>query len=362
MLYLPLHRKSGAHDPVFSGAGGSCGAVFARIAQIAENPALVQEADDALYEDMAIMLAGKGKDRESFVEENIEFYTAWLDLRFTNSGYRAFLQENYPKAVRWYQKQKKKTGYEARLLAFLESRGPGDKYTAILPEQNSLRDGYKAEFGSMELPALLLSWFCLTPGFLLLYGLAYYGALYAINFGMLYSTGLPGYNAAAVFLPAFLTSICVSYYTRQKFYRLLYRKKREKILAYDRILNAKGDDRFIQGLTRVVVICCILFTVLSATNNITFYDDHMIVRDSFFSLRGEELSYDAITSLWRISGRTNGFGAWLDNPSYVLVTQTGRQIDLYEYLDLPETEEKVLPILQERGLTVKCIEVKHPGI
>lgn len=332
------------------------------IADIAANKDLVEQVYDNVKADIAAVWNSKlfepqdyiaPEVAEAILNYNIELYNDWLMLRYATGGYLTFLNGKYIKAIKSYSRYKKRLAYEERLLAFLKSLKEGECYDAVPNGLNTLREGLKAQNNAGELPVLLLAWLFATPVLLVLYLALYYLCLFIFSGKSLYNTGIELYNAMFVFLPAFLTAICLSYFMRKKVYALLFRKSAKRKLEYDAILNSSSEEKFMRGFTRVLVSLGLIFTVLLANTHISFKHNGIVDKSSPFSLRGTFYPYSEVNSLWRIEGRYNGFGEWLDAPSYVIVFKNEKKLDLYQYLEYSDMERHILPILTQKGFEVR---------
>lgn len=282
-----------------------------------------------------------------FFEEN---YYLLYHLAFATDAYNCFLKGEYEKAKKKYLRSKNLFAYEKRLLAFLQSLPPGEKYEAVPPELNTLNDGLKEANKGSGSGIMLFSVFCFSPVlaavftsvYLLIVKLVYQNALYVTNLDMS--------SAFEMMLPAIFASMLLSFYLRERIVRLIYRKSYQKRIQYDSILNRKHEERVMRRLTYVVVTGCLIFLFLSVNNNLVFYEDGFRNNLKFFSLESEYIKYDSIDSVWEISGRENSFGMWIDSRYYIILLKNGRKLD-FSY-DVPEYqfEERIVPLLAEKGV------------
>jgi hypothetical protein len=362
--FFPYIENAKRMNICFAAITNDLNSFIPKIAAIAEDLSAVEQAYICLKTDIAsvwdkeLLVSNPSADKESAEiskEDSIERYYSWLRFRFASRGYSAFLSSNYKKAIKVYSKYKKRLAYEDRLLEFMKSLQGHKYYNAVLPELNTLKDGLKAETGTSESFPLFVSWAVITPFTLVIYLIIYYVGFYLLNLGAVYSTGIELYNAMFAFLPAFLTSIVLSYSFRRAIFRLFFRKSYQRRLDYDAILNTKSEDRFMKVFSKFVISGCLLFTMLFANTNISFHKDGLEDSTSMFSIKGKYYGYEQIESVWLVSGRYNSFNQWLDNPSYVIQLKSGKLIDLYQYLEFPDMERHVLPIFQENGFEIQHV-------
>lgn len=143
-----------------------------------------------------------------------------------------------------------------------------------------------------------------------------------------------------------------SYFTRFWFYRKLFPKDYESFCAADQVNNGKGADKLIKWMLRIIVVCSLVGILLFTRWGIKFLDDGFVDNTKFFSLNGPYYEYEELDYVYYLPNRVNGFGETIGFPSYVLVFQDGREIDLYEYDDIEFYEKPLLAILEENGVRV----------
>ncbi len=332
-----------------------------RITEIAQNEEQSQLAYNVLKTDIETVF-----DKNMFKPDNdldqdtadyvfatsLNRYYEWVKLRLASKCYAEFLDGNYVKSIQRCEKYKTRLAYEDRLLAFMKSLPEGGKYDAVAPDLNTLRDGLKIQTGASELPAFFAAWFLLALPLTLIFLGLYYLFLFISSGNAEYSTGLALYNALYVFLPAIITAIALSYFIRRRIYKFIYRKKLQKMLDYDAIMNTQSESKFMKGFAYIILIGSLIFTPLLAHTDIAFYTYEFVDNSAFFSLKGDSYSYDQIESVWRIEGSYNALGDWVDYPFYVFLMKDGTIMDQLELMEYSDIEKNLLPILQKRGLTI----------
>ena len=274
-----------------------------------------------------------GQGETADLENSISRYYKWLRLRFSSKCYADFLDGNYTKSIKKYEKYKNRLSYEDRLLSFMKSLPSGQKYEAVPSGLNTLKDGLRVQTGASELPALFASWLLLALLLLPVYIGIYYLFLFISSGKAEYSTGFAFYNAMYALLPVMITAIVLSYFARKRIYRLFFRKKLQKILDYDAIMNTKRDSRFMSRFAYIMLIGGFIFIALAAHTDIAFYPYEVVDNSAFFSSR-QQRPINQINSVWHVEGRYNALGDWLDYPSYILLMNDGTKLIYTKKLNL----------------------------
>lgn len=291
-------------------------------------------------------------------ESNAEFYVddglySLFTLRLCSAAFINYIKGDIQTAVKQLGKVKGKLGYEKRTLELWE-RGDVADLSGALNVRAGLESYNKsgvAITSNKETAVVFLSWLILTVPFSAIY-LALFFLLYAFeSIGAVYLMG-PIYNFPYCILAGFLSAIAASYFTRFKFYKLLFRKDYERLRAADQVNNGKGADKLIKWMLRIIVVCSLVGTVLFTRWGLKFTDDGFVDNTDFFAVSGQYYEYEDIERVYYLPDRVNGFGETLDYPSYVLVLKGGREIDLYEYGETEEYEQKLIDHLREKGVRV----------
>ena len=121
----------------------------------------------------------------------------------------------------------------------------------------------------------------------------------------------------------------------------------------DAIQNSVSTDKLMK---RFVFLCFafvvgMLFFVVKW--NLNFTETGFIDNTKFFDVKGVFYEYEEIEEIYYKENRVNDFGETLDYPSYVIVLKDGKEIDLFDYEDTAVSEEKLIPILEGKGIRIK---------
>ena len=144
----------------------------------------------------------------------------------------------------------------------------------------------------------------------------------------------------------------MSYFTRFKFYKLLFPKDYERYCAIDQVQNGEGADKLMKGFLTVIVVCAVAGSILLAKWNVNFKEYGFVDNTKFLSLVGEYHDYEEIDRIYYKADRINGFGEKLDFPSYVIVLKNGKEIDLYEHDEIEEYKDTLIKTLKEKGVRI----------
>lgn len=333
-----------------------------RLMQIAADPGLCARAQQKLLGDIEncwdpalfdVDEKIEEERRKTIIENRVDMYRDWERKRFCDEGYRAFLSGNYEKARSFYEKQKKRLSYENRLLAFLSEKPSNQPNKTIEQDVNPLMDAASLSKGRAGIVPLLVSALVLSAVFYAVYSGVYYAAMRLINFGALFVTGMEWSHTAPLILPALLTGVALTFCFRKRLYRVVLRGRAEHLIEYDAILNTGTAFRMMGALTAIAVAVSLLFTVFSANNNVSFYEDAVANRSARGAFSGGTCSYEDITEVLILRGtRTDGSVF----TKFALMTKSYGGLELSDYMSEQELNTKLLPILEEKGIPITKIE------
>jgi len=274
--------------------------------------------------------------------------------RFASAAFLNHIKGKDEKAVKQLSRIKRLTGYEKRMMRVWEGGENGSipDLSSIVSNAQRYNDSGVQKNSIKEFISLFLAWFVLTP----LVSVPYLGIFFLVYFfesrNSVYLMGAI-YNFPYCILAGFLTAIVVSYFTRFKAYKLLFKKDYETYCELDPIQNGAGADRLMKIFLAVIVVGCLASSVLFAKWNLNFLSDGFYDNTAFFSVKGTFYSYDEVQRVYYKPNRVNGFGETLDFPSYVLVLKNGKEIDFYEYDDINEYEDTLLEHLRKQGIVIE---------
>jgi len=276
-----------------------------------------------------------------------------LDIsRFTMEGYLDYTSGKYKHAIKKYNKlQGKMTCYEQRLLEYIKT---GNVKEPIENTLNTFREASKLKSIKMELVPILLACMFLTPIWCIVYNLIFYITLYLTTRGNIY---VGGAEPLILFMPAFITAIINSFFIRKNIYKILFRKNYEKIIALDEIENGSNVINIMTKLFQFIIALGIIFSILTANTNISFYEENFKINLDFLNLKGESIQYQSVYCVYRANGLKNDFGKVVNNPTYVIVLNDGRQINLYYYMEYDEIKENIIPIFKKYNIEIREIDL-----
>lgn len=278
-----------------------------------------------------------------------EFFT----LRFSSDAFICYLRGDVKAAVKRLRKIKKRTDYETQMLSLWQS-----DEDLTLPALSAITENtctynskgvQKADV--KEFFAMFLSWFALTIPIGGCYSGVFFLLLLLEGRESVYLMG-PEYSYPYCIMLGFITAIAASYFTRFRFYKLLFRKNYQRFCELDSVQNGGGSDRIMKGFLRFLVIVGIAGCILLSKWNVNFKEDGFVDNTKFFSLRGEYIEYSEIQRVYYRPDRVNDFGETLPFPSYVIALRNGEEIDLYEFDEIPNYDD-LLEYLQTKGVNVE---------
>ena len=288
------------------------------------------------------------------LEPSFEAIYDLLLMRTTTGPFITFLKGKHEKAIRKLSKQKKLFGYESRVLKLWKAgeRFEISRLSFVTENLKLLGDDGTSNGDVKELGGLFLAWLVITPLtsafflglFLLLMWIEKIGSVYLMG---------PMYNLPFCFCFGFLTAIALSYFARFAVYKLISKKNYKKNREMDSVQNGAGADKLMKGFAVVLTIAGMIGCLLTVKHNINFLPDGFIDNSKLLSLKGEFHSYDDIKRVYYKADRENDFGETLDFPSFVIVLQNGKEIDLYEHGDIEDYEERLKVLFEEHGIQVE---------
>jgi hypothetical protein len=274
--------------------------------------------------------------------------------RFSTGPFHAALRGDYGKASKQLAKTKRLTGYEKRMLRLWLKQG-----AKLLAELSAVTQNAKAFSGygtskleRKEFAAVAVAWLVLCPVFTLLYAGLYALLVWIASWNAVFLLG-PSYNYPYCFVAGFITSIAVSYFTRFFFFKRLFKREYAQYCEMEYTTNMEGYHKLMKGFLIVVAVGCVVLLVLMANWNLKFMQGGFIDNTEFFSLGGTYYSYDDVSYVYYKPNRVNGYGETLDYPSYVIVLNGGREIDLYEHGELTDYSGELLDFLRKIGIELK---------
>ena len=325
-----------------------------QIEEISENNEKIKILEKEVQEKINIFI-----DEDIFKSRDAFYLMHMLDLyyvmdvaRFTMDAYVDYTLGKYRRALKKYNKLKGKlTSYEKRLMAYMQTN---QIEMPIEQDMNTLAQAKKLKNAKLELFPMYISWLILTPIWIIIYGLVYYIALYFLSRGATYVTsGL----LFAIFLPAFITAIINSYFTRNILYKLLFKKKYNEIKALDEIENNGKVEMAMTKLFQFVIAAGLISSILSANTNITFYDNCFKENLDFFNIKGTTYDYRDVECVYKADGTINGLAQIVNNPTYVIVLKGGEQINLYYEAEFEDIKENIVPIFEKNNIEIREIDL-----
>lgn len=296
--------------------------------------------------------------REEIISNRVEMYRDWERKRFCDKGYAAFLTGDYKKAISFYTKQKKRLPYEQRLLAFLNDIPDGESYKAVPDGAGTLTDAKRSSKGRAGLLPLLVTCAVLTAVFFFVYTGIYYAALHLFNFGALYMTGTGLSHTVPLILPALLTGVTLALLMRKQVYRLVLKKRAHQLLEYDAILNTGSAFRFLGMLTVIAAAVSLLFTIMSAGNNIAFTKDGVTNPSTRGAQQGGMIAYDQIKDVQILTAL---YPDGSEYKKFALMTKDNGGLELSDYITYEEFEKELLPFLREKDIPILLVDWRGGG-
>lgn len=298
-------------------------------------------------------------DKHSDAEYAIERYYNVYHIRFDSEYYAAFLRGDYNKALKLYGKAKNKTFYEVRLISFMQSLAATNmRYSPVEEGCDPLNEGLKTvnlrSGFALLLGTALALW---IPMSLLCIGVYYLAALLIYN-GALYSEAYEFTSALMTCSVALLPALVCSFYMYRAGIYLMPKKKREKYAAFDR-LNSRRSNGCV-GFVNIAAAGLALYYIFTFANVSTaYYDGYFRYCTSPNSSGAQSVPYSDIDCVVHSQGEYDVYGKWVEYEAYYIMLNNRDSYAVSASVGVDKFEEKVLPLLESRG--IKVVEVKDAG-
>ncbi|MBQ8236008.1 MAG: hypothetical protein IJZ37_04915 [Clostridia bacterium] len=204
------------------------------------------------------------------------------------------------------------------------------------------------------LAILLTSLFC-APIFAAVCGGIYAYFAGAFSSGVLYNTALGAEWYAFLVCPALFAGFIYLCFDMRLLFRMLYKKKDYK--QYMSALIGKGE----RALTRIVgclmLSGLLILSALQGSFGVRFEEERFTDNSEYLSLTGQHYTYEQIKEAAYVKKRPIGLKEEnKDYASVILTLADGKVIDLYDFCTDLETTERVLPLLEKKGVPVTQYE------
>lgn len=301
-------------------------------------------------------------------EKWLEFFLdahedAILLSRFTRQdAYQEFLQGNYAKSIKQYEKiveKKEQIFYEERLLKFIKTlRTPYEaipKSCASVLEIKDFNGGKKD--GLAMLQAILVCEVIFgTIGCILV---VLMNAFLARD--TLYFCGAPWYCGMLVGgLPAIFGGIAL----RRSIAERMQIKQYQKLEMYDDILNTKRTNWFANVTFGISIVVSMILLITITVCTTSFYEDRLVYNagEKMLSMNWETCYYSDLEQVIYSQGVYNDYDEYIERPSYLLCFSDGTVWDSDGFTTVETVEEKILSILESYYEEIQEVKARNEWI
>lgn len=332
---------------------------FAEIEKLALDDKVAQSALFDLYRrfyslketdlDFTKALIAEGFDRDFFLDLQKKRDRVML-LRFaTAGGYANLLQGKKRKAVAFYEKWDKKGilfEYENQLLEFLKS-ADSEGFAFVPDECNSSADIARFNSPLSGIRAGLV----LFAVFAVIFCSAFALYNYIAGRDAVFTIAAPFYLGL---MPALLCTIfgTIAFYGYIPDKKFKEGKKQEMYKA----VNTKATRIAATVAFAVVFVVSVLFSAMMVSCDVRFYDEEIRFATGEFSVKHENHKYSEIDGVYYISARYNYLDERIERPSYLILFNDKKVLDLDGYTSVEFSEKNVIPFLEEKGFSVKRVD------
>lgn len=335
----------------FDKLSGDFAEVYPKLSEFADSADNLKKLEEVLQKNISVTVGIDSFDDIKFeLEGNDEvgiddvydylfsMYFGFEMNAFSTNEYCNFLSGDYKKALKRYQKKKHRLVYEDAICEYIKS--VENPEPVLEREYECLKDGLKEFYGSNGFAPFAVSCGVLIIPFFALCVLLYFAIAFIFYSSSIYSTSLELYNSMACFLPAFIGSMLGGYFLRERIYRTFFKKKYKRIMEYDAIFNTEKTEKKMKTFMYPVYILALFFVFMSANFGVSLTDTGLQVNKTVFDIKGDFYQYNEISMAER------------DDYNLKLYFDDGESIDLFEFADIKDVEENILPVLEQNGVEI----------
>lgn len=265
--------------------------------------------------------------------------------------YRDLLCGNTDRALNWYRKRDRKNlfEYERRLAEYIGAN-PAETIELMPPQCNAVAVQNREQ--KNEFFAFLKGGFLCYAFFSLLFcgGMFLFSFFY--NQGCEAALGAPWYFG---FVSAAIPAIFGILGLRRLLTRIVAPKSSDWLLRLDGIQNGKGINLLGYWSFGIFTAFSVVITALVLLSTVRVYSDYLEVPQQN-PFDKEIYEFSEIDTIYHISARYNEYEDRISFGSYVIVMNDGRQFDFYGSAGERETENKVLPLLEQYDIEVVRVD------
>lgn len=328
-----------------------------RISDLLHNDEKFNKLEENVREQIAKLLGGNlfKSINPEYIAHMLEVYYVLDAARFTTEIYANYvLQGKYKQAIKAYSRTKYKTTiYEERLKEYLSTL---KEPVSILPKElETIKTAKKYQKVGFKQSLLIgLSFLILTPAWAVLYGLIYMVSHNYITKELIY---ISNSEWPIILLLGFVTAIANMFFTRKLIAKLIYKEKYEEYKMFDMVANSESVNNFMTKFFQFIIAACIAFSMLAANTYIGFTYNNIVLNDGYFNLKGEEIPYEKVHSVYKTEKLADEIIGEIENTNYIIVLKDNTKIELYWFITNEEVETNVLPIFKEKGIEIKTIDL-----
>lgn len=320
-----------------------------------QKDAINRFVDDDIFKKEIEMIDASLKIREMLIRNYMESVISHVIL----GGLSDFYNGNHEKAIKRITTAKFRTQYEDNLLKALMNGELKDFDASPFRDANyknytSVAKKRTYSLGTKGFLKFIIPTILTTPVFTFILFFFYLFFCYLkFNDALLYMN-CDLFSLASLLIAGFMVGEIFSFHFSHKI-RNPFKKKKEKTVVPEIKRNSKILKYFTILIETIVII--ILFSAVS--NSKVFTETKVAFpENAFVSLKQQAISYEHLETVYKAKGYYLYDIKYEDMPHYILVAKNGETIDLAVYAEseTKKFEEKILPLLIEKGVEFKEIE------
>lgn len=291
----------------------------------------------------------------AYIAHMLEVYYVLDAARFCTETYSDYvLSGKYKQAIKEYSRRKHKlTLYEDRLKRYISNM---NETVIFLPDELRTMDIVKKyqKVGIKQSILVILTFIVLTLLWSIGYGIIYMATYSYIARSDIYTsnTELP-----IVVLLGVITTVINMFFAKRSVKKWIYKDKYQEYKMLDKLENAEPINNLMTKLFQFVIAGCIVVSMLAANTYIQFTDESILLNENYLSLKAQEIAYSNIDSVYKTEKILTSLGYEIESNNYVIVLKDDTKIELFWYIASEQVEDKILPLMKEKGIEIKTIDL-----
>jgi len=259
-----------------------------KIIELSTNDELISRLERTLKKEIKIF-SGKDLPKEGPLALMLSgIYSNTSLIRYTSEPYECFVNGNYSKAIRLYNKESNLALYEYQLVKFMKRAIKQKKKVDIPDEQKTINHVKNIKRNSRVYS--ILSFILLLP---LMFGISL--ALSKLFANVITKNADLVLFRDIIFLSVPTVALSVAF--TQKLRNYLFKKKLASVFQYDVLVNTEKQKKIKKSIFNSIIISSILTIAIISASSISFRVDGIKYSTDILDFKGTIVPYKEVQSL-----------------------------------------------------------------